>query len=85
MCEYCEEHGIDDGVYWRYSVEFISERQESKYNPNSFTGIEMFINQKNELDLFAVVDGENVKPLHLNKTIKINYCPMCGRKLDKEE
>ena len=78
MCNYCERH-----TQWGdYEVDCLSIKKESKYNHGCYTGIHSFIDlDTNELIMYAVVDGENVKPLHTDVGVKINYCPMCGRKL----
>lgn len=81
MCVYCEEHISKQGDY---GVEQLCEREESIYNEGVFTGIEAFIDGGNRLELRAVIDGVNVKPLHSYKTIRINFCPICGRRLTEE-
>lgn len=79
MCEFCEEHVLkEEGC--GYGIKPLSERCESEYNRDYYTGISTYID-KDRLKIFAVVDGENVKCLSAEKSIKINYCPMCGRKL----
>lgn len=80
MCVYCEKHA----QWGDYEVDNLSIREESKYNYGCYTGIQSFIDvDENELIMYAVVDGENVKPLHADVRVKINYCPKCGRKLDE--
>ena len=81
MCIYCEEHISKQGDY---GVEPLSEREESAYNEGVLTGIEAFIDGGNKLELCAVIDGVNEKPLHSYKTIRINFCPICGRRLTEE-
>ena len=70
MCKYCE------------SNKPISERELAK-DRLTYEGIEMDI-FGNELQIYAV--GEYQKGTHIyghyEKTIIINYCPMCGRKLN---
>lgn len=80
MCKYCEEHVLEEGGY---DIEPICEREESKYNHGCFTGIDVHL-EKDKLKMYAVVDGQNVKCLHAEKEIKINFCPMCGRKLESD-
>ena len=80
MCVYCEKHA----QWGDYEVDNLSIREESKYNYGCYTGIQSFIDvDENELIMYAVVDGVNVKPLHADTRVKINYCPKCGRKLDE--
>lgn len=78
MCKYCEKHA----QWGDYEVDNLSIREESQYNYGCYTGIQSFIDvDDNVLIMYAVVDGENVKPLHAHVCVPISYCPKCGRKL----
>ena len=78
MCRYCEKHA----QWGDYEVENLSVREDSKYNYGCYTGIQSFIDvDDNFLIMYACVDGENVKPLHVHVCVPINYCPKCGKKL----
>lgn len=72
MCEHCNDN----------NDVFLSERTLSK-NSEALTGIGCYICSENKtLSIEACIDNTYVKPLYIEKDIKINYCPMCGRKLD---
>lgn len=82
MCRFCEEHWYDDGYY---DVDALSLRVASKYDSNVKVGISSYIDvSDNCLKMFACLDNKYTKPLHADKSVRIYYCPMCGRKLDKE-
>ena len=82
MCNYCERHA----QWGDYEVDNLSIREESKYNYGIYTGIQSFIDlDTNQLIMYACVDGQNVKPLHIDVGVSINYCPKCGRKLSDED
>lgn len=82
MCKYCEKHA----QWGDYEVDNLSIREESKYNYGCYTGIQSFIDvDDNVLIMCAVVDDKNVKPLQEHVYVPINYCPKCGRKLNKKQ
>lgn len=71
MCKYCEEH------------EYICDTRTKRSKKGEFIpGIEIDITN-NELYVLAVAD--TYEPGVVDQTIKINYCPMCGRKLSDEQ
>lgn len=81
MCKYCEEHWIEEDKV--YSVENLSERTESKNNYGYYTGIQSFIDlNEKELVIVACLDNKHIKPLLKYEGVSINYCPMCGKKLN---
>lgn len=81
MCRFCEEHEHDD----LYDVDDLSIRKPSKYDAYVNVGISSYIDvSDNRLKMFACLDGKYIKPLHAEESVRIYYCPMCGRKLDKE-
>lgn len=82
MCKYCEKHFVEK--YGEYEVENLTERIKSKNNRGHYTGIQTFINpDTNELVIVACLDNEYIKPILDYKHIPINYCPVCGRKIEK--
>lgn len=82
MCEFCKNHWIEE--YKEYTVNDLSGRTESKYNEGFYTGIQTFIDLDiNELKVVACLDNKHIKPILESESIKINYCPMCGRKLSE--
>lgn len=83
MCEFCEEKWDENNAEFR--VKELSERKESKYNTGCYTGIQAYVNCENSvLNIFACLDNEHIKPLGMIKSVKINYCPMCGKKLRED-
>ena len=73
MCEYCG-HAEKD----------LSERTESEYNEECYTGIQTFVDSDtSELVVIACLDNQYIKPILKHEHIKINDCPMCGRKLSE--
>lgn len=81
FCNYCREHFYDG----RYDVEYLSNREFSITN-EVYTGIEAYIDLENkELVVFACLDNKNIKPVHGEVRIPINYCPICGKNLEKGE
>lgn len=68
-CEYCKDYG----------VKLLSERQQHYSDKGDFyPGVEVYID-KDTLNVFAVAD--TYEPGVEEACIKIQYCPMCGRKL----
>ena len=82
MCEFCEMKFNERNLV--FEVKELSERKESKYNKGCYTGIQAHVNiVDSTLNIFACLDNEHIKPLGMTKTVKINYCPMCGRELSE--
>lgn len=80
MCEFCVEHWDDKNK--AYTVKDLSERTESKYNEECYTGIQTFIDlETNELTVIACLDNKHIKPILKSESVKIKFCPMCGREL----
>lgn len=82
MCEFCEQKFNEHNL--AFEVKELSERKESKYNKGCYTGIQAYVSDESStLNIFACLDNEHIKPLGMAKSVKINYCPICGRKLVK--
>ena len=82
MCEFCKEHWNKKNS--GYEVKDLSERSESEYNYEYYTGIQTYIDSDaSELVIIACLDNEYIKPILKTEKIKIKYCPMCGRKLSE--
>ena len=80
MCEFCEEHWNKKNS--GYEVKDLSERSESEYNYEYYTGIQTYIDSDaSELVVIACLDNKYIKPILKTEKIKIKYCPTCGRKL----
>lgn len=80
MCEFCVENWDDKNKV--YTVKDLSERTKSKYNEECYTGIQTFIDlETNELTVIACLDNKHIKPILKSESIKIKFCPMCGREL----
>ena len=80
MCEFCEQKFNEHNL--AFEIKELSERKESKYNEGCYTGIQAFVSAEDSaLNIVACLDNEHIKPLVMTKVAKINYCPMCGRKL----
>lgn len=71
MCEYCVEEDMKS----------LSERKTSNWH-RAYTGIECLVDSENgNIIIQACLDNAHVEPIYKETKIKINYCPMCGRKL----
>ena len=82
MCEFCEEYWDDE--YKDYTIKVLSERTKSKYNEECYTGIQTFIDlETNELTVIACLDNKHIRPILKSESIKIKFCPMCGRELSE--
>ena len=82
MCEFCEEHWNKKNS--GYEVKDLSERSESEYNYEYYTGIQTYIDSDaSELVVIACLDNKYIKPILKTEKIKIKYCPMCGIKLSE--
>ena len=80
MCEFCKENWDNENKV--YTVKDLSERKKSKYNEECYTGIQTFIDlETNELTVIACLDDKHIKPILESESIKIKFCPMCGREL----
>lgn len=71
MCDYCNGNKT-----------IFSDRDISEFNPDAYTGLEVWVCM-GVMGVLACLDNKYVKPLVRAQSIKINYCPMCGRKLDE--
>ena len=69
QCKYC----IDGETMY-------NSRKPSKNDYEVLTGFEIFI-RKNIMYVYNCMDKQYIKPLSDLAEVKINYCPMCGRKL----
>ena len=84
MCEYCRDFQ-KDGMKEDYDAFDIIEKKITfktnlKGNITAETRYYNYINEKGELVGF--IGGDGVELFLGNR--KINYCPMCGRKLTDE-
>lgn len=73
MCEYCEKG---------YENTYISSRTLA-IDGKTYKGLDMVITDR-ELWIFTVANSMRNSDIYgyCEKNIPINYCPMCGRKLD---
>lgn len=71
MCEYCKGH----------NNRCLSMRQRSlgQKRPESYVGFDVYV-EAAILQIATVAD--TYEPSYMEKGIKINYCPMCGRDLE---
>lgn len=76
MCKFCENYTKSEG--WEGNDYLIEE--DLKINNKPFIGMQVYITEGDELILW-VDQGDCCDP-YTHKEIKINYCPMCGRKLE---
>lgn len=75
MCEYCDKE----------DPKSLSERKFSSHH-EAYTGIECFVDSENGILIIqACLDNMYVEPIYKEIEIKINYCPMCRRKLSGME
>ena len=82
MCEFCKENWDDKNKV--YTVKDLSERTNSEYNEECYTGIQTFIDlETNELTVIACLDNKHIKPILKSESIKIKFCHMCGRELSE--
>ncbi len=76
MCKYCENDG-----YYNRNKSLISKTLKNKVD------IDLAINVKDK-KIVASVENLTMNPEDNNwilPTKKINYCPMCGRKLKEDK
>ena len=90
MCEYCQEN--EQCIHGKiikteelkatagFNEKFYNECMKSCYRPEVFNKLELFI-LKGKRDKKA---GLMLNTISGARYIDINYCPMCGRKLEKE-
>ena len=72
MCEYCDRNG-QESILYRYESDVIFD-DESKL----FEKSEILYDESGE----AVIENEFIRDGHKSVfEFKINYCPMCGKKL----
>ena len=75
MCDYCNNEK---------SIISIEDTYEEDTYEDGYTGIDRYENgdayiNGNELNLYC-----DVEVTYVSKSSKINYCPMCGRKLSND-
>jgi hypothetical protein len=72
-CDYCD--GVTSNL-----MEFVFDISGTTF------GDEIFVTDDGYLEHYAYLsDGEHEEETKIHKKIfKINYCPMCGRKLDSQ-
>lgn len=81
MCEFCK----DLEEWEECDRKCISERELSKIDGETYVGLDMSVNPKDcTIEAFCVLENRTIRPISKDFTIKIAYCPMCGRKLVKE-
>lgn len=76
MCEYCDDHNHKDLYAETHSIDLFNELDKG-YGGTQIK-IESLLGDYKILSSFR--DGKN-RYHHFN--FKINYCPMCGRKLSE--
>lgn len=69
MCEYCE------------GDEFLANNREYNFPTDTYNGFEVWL-EDNKLSIYACLDKAKAVTASGSVEIEINYCPMCGRKLD---
>lgn len=75
MCEYCRDDEDKKFIIYGYS-------SKNSNNPDEEYTVDLWTH-KNNLALFIY---KTFGPGYIDvPTIKINYCPMCGRKLNEGE
>jgi len=76
MCEYCEKNTNNKPIM---SIDKDTDKSKLSLVRTNWTGYTIYA----ELDNLA--DDSNNVPDIVDQFFQINYCPMCGRKLLKEE
>lgn len=71
QCDYCTDYD---------TKEIFNNRKLSPHNDGVYTGIALNI-FSGMLNLYYVIDCPYTKALSDSACFKINFCPMCGRKL----
>ena len=70
-CEYCDKD----------NTKALSERILSKYHDDAYTGLECTVDSESGMLLLETcLDNNYIEPVYEEFKIKINNCPMCGRK-----
>jgi len=67
MCKFCEEE------------EYLFNNRELGHN-GAYNGFEVWI-EDDKLNIYACLNAAKVVDTSDSTDFKINYCPMCGRKL----
>ena len=75
VCKYC----IDEGGEF---VFIIDTRTEMSFKHGGYPGISAYIHN-GRLEVEAA--GDTYEPSFEEASVKINYCPICGRKLGVED
>lgn len=71
MCEYCDKE----------NPKSLSERTLSRYH-EVYAGIGCAVDSESGvLMIESCLDNMHISPVYEEIEIKINYCPLCGRKL----
>ena len=73
MCEYCQ--GWD-------AIELINTMNTISYKTEKYPGIRIEIDVDGTMNIYSVAD--TYEPSFMEETLKINFCPMCGRDLREE-
>lgn len=76
-CLYCNGESSSDLI----DTMKLVERSLDDY---AYVGVRVWIDEDNDIRVFAVTD-KNSTFAHTECSFKINYCPMCGRKLRGED
>lgn len=69
MCEYCENG---------------KEIEGEEYNQNTYNIDKNILNMNIIADVYDDFGNNVIDYVEVDDFIEIKYCPMCGRKLDKE-
>ena len=75
MCKYCEENKINT----------LIEDNKPEIAWDTYAGVEdnsVVLETRNGIGYLRLGDREDMECLGHGEKIKINFCPMCGRKLN---
>ena len=72
MCKYCD--GGEDDIY--------NDRVLSEYDRQAYTGFSVWL-EGNEVNILSCFDSSLTRPMLRETKFTINFCPMCGRKLNE--
>ena len=75
-CKYCDWFSDDH-------EELVNTRTKLSKKTDKYPGIYACIDREANLYIEAVAD--TYEPSYLEHSIKINFCPMCGRELREKE
>ena len=79
MCKYCE-YSYDEGMD---VTSLIDTRTEYSSKGDFYPGVTVWIDPDDHtLNVDAV--GDTYEPNYIAASVKINFCPMCGEKLNKD-